>query len=313
MTFSSKTRLELARLIPNRPCCVAAELDAMMRAEGTTVTTATNDPIEIRLGHPALARKVYHLIKSIAPEATALVHRHGTRRRAYTVEVTSGQEAIASAIRDTLADADQRGLPRRRCCRRAFLRGAFLCRGSLSAPSRQYHFEIVVDDEEFASLLVSCLESFEQSGRMSRRKGAYMVYLKESDGIVDALSLMGAHQALLELENVRIVKGIRNRANRLVNCETANVDKTVNAALSQMEAIRLIDETHGLAKLPAPLKSLAEVRMAHPYASLRELGEAMNPQVSKSSISYRMRRLMKIADELRQNAAVRGTINEGRN
>ncbi len=306
MTFSTETRLELARLVPSRECCAAAELASLLMVLGVPVSgrePASDDLFRVNLGHPALARKVYNLVKRLLPRAKVLIHKNDAtpRRRAFVVEVAAAKDELATALRAPVA-IDRRGTlaPQRRCCRRAFLRGAFLGRGSVSAPSRDYHFEIAVDDLAAAESLTACLESLGQEGRVSRRKGAYLVYLKESESIVDVLSLMGAHQALLELENVRIVKGMRNRVNRLVNCETANVDKTVNAALSQLDAIRLIDETQGLSTLPPPLGTLARARQEFPYASLRELGESMNPKVSKSSVSYRMRRLMRLADSLRR-------------
>ena len=134
-------------------------------------------------------------------------------------------------------------------------------------------------------------------GRRTRRE-ARVVYLKDSEQIVEALKEMGARKAIFEMENVRIVKGMRNRVNRLVNSETANVEKTVNAALAQLEAIRIIDEQVGLDSLPLPLRSLARLRLQHPYASLRELGELLTPKVSKSGVSYRMNQLMDRARKL---------------
>lgn len=309
MTFSSETRIELARVIPVDRCCAVAELAGMFKAEGIPIDLqAAKPPISFRLAHPVLARKVYRLVKLIDDAATVTIVRdeERTRRRMYMAQITGGQAIVLDAIKETLTGDD--GLPQKRCCMRAFLRGTFLCRGSVSAPSRQYHFEIVVDEEDTAMLIESCLNKLGQTGRVSQRKGAYMVYLKESESIVEVLSLMGAHQALLKLENIRIVKNMRNRVNRLVNCETANVDKTVNAALEQLEAIRFIDEVQGLAKLPKPLQTLARLRLDHPYASLRELGEAMIPKASKSSVNYRMRRLMEIARNLQASMEQRGRI-----
>ena len=146
----------------------------------------------------------------------------------------------------------------------------------------------------------------------TRRKGSYVVYLKESEQIVEALKLMGAYAATFELENVRIVKGMRNRVNRLVNGETANVDKTINASLSQLDAIRLIEERVGLDSLPSSLATLAKLRIHHPYASLRELGELMTPRVTKSGVNYRMSRLLAIAKKLGEKEG-QGRASPGRN
>ena len=321
MTFSTETRLELARVIPARRCCAAAELAGMLGAEAHPALAGegggkaeapggsgegggggTGERLEIHAGHPAIARKVYTLVKALAPEAHVAVARAAgrARRRGYVVRLGGTASAAIEAARAAIGGGQGAAVPRKRCCRRSFLRGAFLCRGSLSAPSREYHFEVVVESEAFAAALVAVMASLGQGARQSRRKGAYVVYLKEGEGIVDVLSLMGAHRALLELENVRIVKGMRNRVNRLVNCETANVDKTVNAALGQIEAIRLIDEAAGLRSLPPALRELARARLENPYASLRELGEMLSPRASKASVGSRMRRLLALAAALKK-------------
>lgn len=300
MTFSTQTRLELTRVLANRRCCAAAELAAILRADGWNPKDAAADGAAVvTVGYPALARKVYTLVRRLDPGAEVRVERLAgrPRRRAYSVRIANPGPVLAAA-KAALEPAGGVETPRKRCCRRAYIRGAFLTRGSLAAPAREYHFEIVVDDAAYAHSLVATLEALGQEARMSRRKGAFVVYVKEAEGIVDVLSLMGAHQALLELENVRIVKGMRNRVNRLVNCETANVDKTVNAALEQIEAIRRIEKNLGLVKLPPALSALARARLEHPYASLRELGDLLTPKVSKSGVGHRMRRLMQIAASL---------------
>ena len=225
--------------------------------------------------------------------------RRGPKSRAYRVEVTENGEAFWRELEAAVPGGLQSGrAPDSQCCRRAFLRGAFLSRGSLSAPEKTYHFEITVDREHAADSVSTCLAGLGLEGRVTRRKGAYVVYLKESEQIVEALKLMGAYSATFELENLRIVKGMRNRVNRLVNSETANVDKTITASLSQMEAIRVIEERMGLDALPGSLAALARLRLSHPYASLRELGELLTPKVSKSGVNYRMNRLMHVAEQL---------------
>lgn len=299
MSFSSDAKLELAQLLPREQCCALAELGAILRVEGWT---GQGEPrsFALSVGFPAAARKVYLLLKAVGFLGQAEIERRARhrQRRAYRVRAVGDVEGLTGAVEGALGGPiEGASIPKQECCRTAYLRGAFICRGSLSAPARDYHFEISVDRFEAAKSIVAALRSFDLPARSARRKASHVVYLKESDGIVGALSLMGAHGALLQFENVRIVKGMRNHVNRLVNCETANVDKTVNAASSQLDAIRLLERTKGLDALPLPLREVARLRLEHPYASLRELGELLTPRVTKSGVSYRMKKIERLAEQ----------------
>ena len=189
------------------------------------------------------------------------------------------------------------------CCKRAFIRGAYLAAGSMSDPNKSYHFEIVCATMPKAEQLKQLIAAFGLEARVVQRKRHYVVYLKEGSGIVDILNVMEAHVSLMQLENVRIVKEMRNSINRRVNCETANISKTVSAAVKQMEDIRLIEETTGLYQLPDTLRELAELRLQNPDASLVVLGSMLNPPVGKSGVNHRLRKLSQMADEIRENKA----------
>ena len=171
--------------------------------------------------------------------------------------------------------------------------------GSLSDPMNSYHLEIVANSEEYAGSLVQLIETFGLHPKISSRKNVLLVYLKESEQIADFLNIIGAHQALLELENIRIQKGMRNQVNRLVNCESANMNKTIDAAYRQRMNIELIQQHYGLEKLNEGLRAVAEARLAYPEVSLKELGTLMDPPIGKSGINHRMRKLEELADELR--------------
>ena len=189
-------------------------------------------------------------------------------------------------------------LVQRTCCKRAFIRGAFMAAGSISNPSKSYHFEIVCRSREQALQLQELMGSFEADAKIVERKERYVVYLKEGSQIVDMLNVMEAYVSLMNLENVRILKEMRNSVNRKVNCETANINKTVNAAVRQLEDIRKIQRTIGFDKLPAPLAEMAGLRLEHPDASLKELGTYADPPVGKSGVNHRLRKLSMIADDL---------------
>ena len=185
------------------------------------------------------------------------------------------------------------------CCKRAFLRGAFLCAGSISDPTKFYHFEIVCTSQEKARQLQELIQSFEIDAKIVKRKKYDVVYVKEGAQIVELLGLMGAGVSLMNLENVRILNGMRNTVNRKVNCETANINKTVNAAVKQMEDIAYIRDTVGLHRLPENLEETALLRLEYPQASLKELGALFSVPIGKSGVNHRLRKISSIAEQLR--------------
>ena len=193
-----------------------------------------------------------------------------------------------------------RSLLKNACCQRAFLRGAFLSTGSISDPAKGYHMEFVCPDAVRALHLQQVIKGFEIDAKIVVRKKYFVVYLKEGTAIVDLLNIMEAHVSLMNLENLRIVKEMRNSINRRVNCETANISKTVNAASRQIEDITFLRDHYGLQKLPVPLREMAEVRLENPDAPLKELGEYLNPPVGKSGVNHRLRKLSEIADKIRE-------------
>ena len=187
----------------------------------------------------------------------------------------------------------------RPCCKRAFLRGAFLCVGSVTDPGKSNHLEFVCSDEKLAELLIEYMAEFEIVAKTISRKKHFVVYLKDGEEIANLLNVMGAHVSLMEFENQRILKEISNSVNRRVNCETANIAKTVNAATKQVEDIILIRDTCGLGGLPQNLREMAQVRIDYPDVSLKELGSYLDPPVGKSGVNHRLRKLSEIADKLR--------------
>lgn len=186
------------------------------------------------------------------------------------------------------------------CCKRAFIRGAFLSAGSISDPEKFYHFEIACASMRKAKQLQGLMASFGIEARIVLRKRYFVVYVKEGSQIAELLQIMEAPVALMELENIRIVKEMRNSVNRQVNCETANINKTVSAAVKQMEDIRYIQDTIGLESLPENLQEMARVRLERPEATLKELGEALEPPVGKSGVNHRLRKLSLMAEDLRE-------------
>ncbi|HHW43598.1 MAG TPA: DNA-binding protein WhiA [Desulfotomaculum sp.] len=309
MSFSTVTKNELARVVGKDQCCKLAELAALVRMDGALHSERQKAALTVVTENAAAARKVFSLFKDLFGVHTQVLVQRRTRLRKnnlYVVRLPLAGEG--EVILERLGVLDGQGrltaglkeeLVRRDCCRRAYLRGAFLGGGSVNSPEGTYHLEIVTTSRRHARDICRLMGRFGLGARVATRKNWYVVYLKESEQIVDFLNIMGAHTALLDFENVRIYKEMRNQVNRLVNCETANLNKTVDASMRQVENIRLIASTVGLDGLSPGLKQVAEARLNHPDASLRELGEMLEPRVGKSGVNHRLRRLEEIAGRIR--------------
>lgn len=309
MTYALRVKNELARLEMKKTCCQAAELAAFIRLGGNVQISGKRLALNVVTSNAAVARRIFVIFKTLFASDTELLIRKKIKLRknnVYLVRVSDTAKVkevlsklglveegvVVQRISDTVLD--------KKCCRRSYLRGAFLAAGSITNPESSYHLEIYTDYQEQAYQLAELIETFKLKPKVTTRKNRFLVYLKDSDQIVEFLNIIGAHNALLNFENIRIIKGIRNSINRLVNFETANVTKTVEAAVRQTEFIRFIDHHLSLDSLPENLRELAELRLGHPEASLQELGEMLNPPVSKSAVNHRMRKLEKMAQQLKK-------------
>lgn len=185
----------------------------------------------------------------------------------------------------------------RRCCKRAFLRHAFLKTGTMSDPEKGYHLEFVCEEALYADLVQGFLKEFGIRSGRTLRKGRSVVYLKDGEDIAELLNVMGAHRQLMELENLRIYREMRGQVNRRVNCDAANIRKTVGAAAEQIAAIRYLEEQGLLKRLPAPLYKAARARLKYPEAPLAELAERMDPPIGKSGMNHRLQKILAVYRE----------------
>ncbi|NLN26607.1 MAG: DNA-binding protein WhiA [Firmicutes bacterium] len=301
MAFSTQVKGELARYMPEKRCCQLTELGAILALEGRGVRSEAGWDVEVTLTNTAAARKAFLLFKQLLGPRPVQLGKAGkvAGRPSYVVRIPSPTEQELEVLRSARRQVGAGGMtsPERVCCSRAVVRAALLCRGSFADPARQNHVEMQLDEASISAVEGTFARLGITVGRMTRR-GEPVLYLKDGDSIVDLLQQTGAHQALLQYENVRIAKDVRNSINRLVNCETANVDKTVSAAIAQLDAIRKIDARRGLQSLGPKLQEVAVLRARHPYATLQELAEMTDPPVSRSTVRYRLARLMKIAEDL---------------
>lgn len=321
MSFSSNVKDELSRQMSGARHCQIAETAAILSLCGRVKISASDHfRIEIHTENVAVARKYFTLLKKTFNISTDVSIRSGInpgRSRTYIVAVREHEEAlkVLQAVKLINSQGEigenlsliRNVVLQNACCRRAFIRGAFLAAGSISAPEKFYHFEIVCPTEPKAEQLKNIIATFDIEAKIVPRKKYYVVYIKEGSQIVDILNVMEAPVSLMELENIRIVKEMRGSVNRQVNCETANINKTVSAAVKQIEDIRFIQSVAGLSGLPESLQEMARIRLERPEATLKELGEALEPPVGKSGVNHRLRKLSLAAEELRQQFPARNT------
>ena len=313
MSFSGRTKEELSRHWSSARHCQIAEVAAIISMCGkVSINSREHYSVKVRTENISVARKYFTLLKkTFNIEAETFVSRNrSTGSITYTTIIKKHEDAMKVLQASKLIDMDgeiaeefsmmRNMVVQKSCCKRAFIRGAFLAAGSVNNPEKSYHIEIVCATESKAEQIRELINSFGLDAKIIIRKKSYVVYLKEGAQIVDLLNIMEAPVALMELENVRILKEMRNSVNRMVNCETANINKTVSAAVKQTEDIRFIQDTIGLKKLPDNLREIAEVRLSYPNATLKELGDLMSTPLGKSGVNHRLRKLSEIAEKLKE-------------
>ena len=312
MSFSVKVKEELSKQCPVARHCRIAEIAAIISMCGKiSISENGRYVVKIQTENIAVAKKYFTLLKKTYNIDTEILIKQSSKVHMYTVALLDYEEAMkvlqasklidkSGEIHENLSVSDNL-IIQRECCKRAFIRGAFLVAGSISDPEKSYHFEIVCTSHDKAIQLQKIIQYFNIDAKIVERKKHFVVYIKEGSGIVDILNVMEAHISLMELENVRILKEMRNSVNRKVNCETANLNKTVSAAVKQIEDIKYIRDKAGLSILTEGLEEMAELRLDNPDASLKELGAMLSPTVGKSGVNHRLRKISEIAESLRGN------------
>ena len=309
MSFASEIKKELTT-IENEACCQRAELTAMVRMNGSISFSRNHHTLDIQTENAAIARRIYTLIKAVYGYPVELLVRKKMKLKKNNVYIVRMTDSARKMLLDLEMIKDPIQIVRtisssileNECCRRAYLRGAFLAGGSVNNPeTSSYHLEIYNSSEEHNQALCDLLNDYELRAKVLERKKGYITYIKEAEKITEFLNYIGAHQALFKFEDVRIVRDMRNSVNRLVNCETANLNKTISAAFRQVENIRFIKRTVGLDALPDKLREIALLRLEHQDVSLKELGEMVSGgKISKSGINHRLKKIDQFADQLRK-------------
>lgn len=293
MSFSGDVKEELVKLESSARHCQIAELAAIVLYSNAIKYSDKGEVhLEIQSETLHLENKSSELISKILginkTEAFGLnKDKNKLLKLLETIKYAKGDFVVNPVVLKSM------------CCKRAFLRGVFLGNGSMSNPEKGYHLEFVCENQIQAEQLIDTLAVFDIEAKMVQRKKYQIVYIKESEGIVELLNVIGAHVSLMKLENLRILKDMRNSINRRVNCEAANITKTVNAATKQIEDIKYINEHYGFDNLSDNLREVAQLRLEYPDATLKELGQYLVPAVGKSGVNHRLRKLCELAEELR--------------
>ena len=318
MSFSGEIKEELGGQISTARHCQIAEISALISMCGSVMIDSNNRyAIKIHTENLIVARKCFTLLEKTFNIRTEISIRKNLIRQSvsYWIIVKKHEEAIKVLQATKLINKDgevfeelsivKNVIVQQYCCKRAFIRGAFLASGSISDPEKSYNFEIVCAVRAKAEQLQKIMNSFGIDAKVILRKKSYVVYVKEGAQIADLLNIIEAHVALMKFENVRIIKDMRNTVNRKVNCETANINKTVSAAVKQVEDIVYIRDTIGLENLSDALRDVALTRLEYPEATLKELGDLLTTPIGKSGVNHRLRKLGEMADKLRENKEVR--------
>ena len=305
MSFSSDVKQELCLTMPESSCCKRAELAGLIALGGTLLPESSGGGLRFRTENEAVAERTASLLQqffSITPHKAVQKKKSVGSIFNLLIDAESGYQHKMKALglwRDGRAKfCTDPFITGESCCRRSFLRGAFLAGGSVNAPEKSYHLEIETHYHDLARDILQLFEDEQLSARSVSRKSNFVIYMKDSEEIADALTALGATDSALSLYAIKVEKDMKNTINRRVNCETANLTKTANAAALQIQAIKKLMGSHLAGDLTPPLLELAELRLNNPEASLAELGALLETPISKSGVNRRLQKLISLSEEI---------------
>ena len=314
MSFASETKKELTQ-VETDDMSLKAEVSALIRMNGSLSFANRQLSLDVQTENAAIARRLYTILKKLYPYNVELLVRKKMRLKKNNVYICRIRDGARELLADLEIVSDSfefnhtigEALIPKTNQKKAYLRGAFLAGGSVNNPeTSSYHLEIYSLYKEHGEALASLMNTFELNAKTIERKKGFVTYLKEAEKISDFLSLVGAHRAMMKFEDVRIIRDMRNSVNRIVNCETANLNKTIGAALRQVDNIRFIENSIGLDQLPEKLREIARLRVEYQDITLKELGEMVSTGVvSKSGVNHRLRKIDEIAEALRRGEQIK--------
>lgn len=318
MSFSTDVKGELSRLNTTKKCCMLAEIAGFLRVSGSVKLAgngkfsivASTEIASVARRYKQLLRDYFSINADIGIGDSRMPGRKGRNRYYLTITPDEKSEQILRETgimlvkegSDYLSDGIFSPIVKLRCCKRAYIRGLFMACGSVSDPRKRYGMEFVMESEQTANDLKKLIGTFRDlSANITTRKNSHIVYIKKIQYISDMLGIIGADDALLELENIAIGKEIHGEASRLLNCDNANVDRTIAASEEQLHNIRLIEELDSIDNLPFPLREVAHERLRRPESGLAEIGEALSKPIGKAAVSKRFARIAEVAKRLCKN------------
>lgn len=297
MSFSNDMKIDLCRVQWAKECCLAAEFTAFAKTIGAK-SDKEDSCLHLYTENVNIARRIYSMAKGLLHVSPAISVRRTKKlkeRNVYYITLNFNYLINETAV----LEGKIRSIVKKQCCTKAFLRGIFLSIGSVTNPNNNYHLEMVFKEEELACEIRSLLTKYDITAKMAKRKNSYILYIKDVNQISDFLNIIGAHKALIDLENIRILRDMRNSVNRIVNCETANLSKTVDASIRHIESIKFLAKVGKMDRLSPQLKEIADIRIEYPDASLKELGAMLSKPLGKSGVNHRLNKIERIANEYR--------------
>lgn len=321
MSFSSEVKNELARIEPTKKCCMLAEIAGFLRVAGSIrLAGGGRFGIVAATENPAIARHYKKLIKEyfgsnvkLEVGDSLMPGKANSNTYRYYLSI-SADEKSSQILRETgmllikegndyFSDGIYSQIVRTKCCKKAYVRGIFLGCGTIQDPKRSYHLEFVLSSRQIAFDLRKLLGSFvDLSGNLTQRKNDYIVYVKKANYVSDLLGIMGADEHMLEFENIRVGKEVKSEAQRMLNCDSANMDRSLTASEEEIEAINVIKRAGRYEALSSALRNVAEIRLQRPDASLSELGEALDPPIKKAGVSKRFAKIKAIAEDIKNGS-----------
>ena len=311
MSFSSEVKNELSHVVMHDECCKMAELTGFL-ITNCSITKENGDFIlRMSTENASAIRRVYNAFKSlynIIP-ITNIEKEKTFKDNLYQLKIVDKSD-LEKIFKNSYINIDTRlqiiiddkgKILEKECCKRSFLRGVFMGGGSMADPNQMYHLEVVASNMENATFINRIMNDMELNAKTIKRKKEFVVYIKGAERISDLLASIGSNKGILNFEQVRVIKEVKNRVNRINNFENANLEKTIDTAILQIEDIMIIRKNRKFQKLPEPLKEIALLRLENKNDTYTELGEKLNPPLSRAGVSHRFKKIKEIADELRKN------------
>ncbi|MBP5427247.1 MAG: DNA-binding protein WhiA [Clostridiales bacterium] len=302
MSFSSDVKEEILRLNIKRESGGFAWLVAIIRNSANVDINKHKINIVVQTKNALIARKIFEALKILYGYMPPIIMKKVQASTVYTIRMNDD-----SVVLDLLKRA---GIERSKGAikyqkiylldnvKREYIRGLFLVNGSINCPQKNYHLEIINDNIMLAIENEKILKDLGLDFKIVERKDQYVLYVKNGEGVVDFLNVVKAHKALMEFENIRVVKELKNNVNRMINCETANLEKVVNTSVRQVMCIEYIEKTIGIDKLPYRLREIARLRLQNRELSLKDLGQMLTPALGKSGVNHRLKKIEEIASKL---------------